>query len=94
MILRVTQHRRYVEPGAEEDQAPVVRENADGPAIPKSTLELREKDQSCHHEVWVHLSHVNALPDERVPRYNQPRHLHVKERKSPYDYSKEGKRAH
>ena len=34
--------------------------------IPYSTLGLREKDQSCHHEIWMHLSHVNAWADERA----------------------------
>ena len=37
--------------------------------IPCGTLELKEKVQSCHHEVWMHLSHVNNRADERAPRY-------------------------
>ena len=32
--------------------------------IPHGTLGLKEKDQSCHHEVWIHLSHINARVDE------------------------------
>ena len=62
--------------------------------IPCGTLALNEKDQSCHHKVWVHLSHVNARADERVPPYNQVQRLHLKERNSPCDHSKERKRAH
>ena len=59
--------------------------------IPYSALGLREKDQSCHHEIWMHLSHVNARADERAPQYNQQRRLHIKERTSPYGHSKEKK---
>ena len=62
--------------------------------IPYATLGLKEKDQSCHPEVWVHLSHVNARADERTPRYNQSQRLHLKERDSTYDHGKERKWAH
>ena len=62
--------------------------------IPFGTPGLKEKDQSCHHKVRVHLSHVNARADERVPPYNEVQRLHLKERNSPCDHSKERKRAH
>ena len=57
--------------------------------IPFSTPGLKEKDQSCHPEVWVHLSHVNARLVDRVSRNDRSRRLHLKERNSPYDHSKE-----
>ena len=56
-------------------------------------LGIRHTDQSCHHEVWVHLSHVNARVVDRVSRNDRSRRLHVKERNSPYDHSKERSRA-
>ena len=34
------------------------------------TLGLREKDQSCHHKVWMHLSHANSRGG-RAPRYKK-----------------------
>ena len=36
--------------------------------IPYSTLRLTDKDQSCHHEVRIHLLHVNAGLVDRVFR--------------------------
>ena len=58
-----------------------------------STLGLKEKDQSCHHEVWMHLSHANPRGDRAV-QYKHARRLHLKERTSPYDHSKQRTRAH
>ena len=57
------------------------------------TLGLREKDQSCHHEVWMHVSHANSRGD-RAPRYKKAQRLQLKERTSSYDRSKERRRAH
>ena len=34
--------------------------------INREVLGLRPKDQTCHHEVWVHLSHVNARLVDRA----------------------------
>ena len=45
-------------------------------SIPHDTLGLRPKDQSCHHEVWLHLSSVNEHGNY------EPR--------APYQPSKEG----
>ena len=58
--------------------------------IPCGTLGLKEKDQSCHHEVWVHLSHVNARAEERVPPYNQAQRLLLKEIRPVTTAQKEG----
>ena len=49
--------------------------------IPCGTLGLKENDQSCHHEVWVHLSHVNPRANERVPRNDQPQRFSLKRKK-------------
>ena len=38
-----------------------------------NTLSLKEKDQSCHHEVWMHHSHVNARLVDRVSRDDKSR---------------------
>ena len=54
-----------------------------------STLCLKEKDQSCHHEVWVHLLHVNARLVDLATRNDRSRKLNLKKRISPYDHSKE-----
>ena len=45
-------------------------------------LDIRHTDPSCHHEVWVHLSHVNARVVDRVSRNDRSRRLHVKEKHS------------
>ena len=47
-----------------------------------STLTIstrRLQKNKCHHEVWMHLSHVNDRAEERPPRYNQSQRLHLKE---------------
>ena len=46
--------------------------------IPNSTLGLKEKDQSCHHEVWVHTLHVNARLVDRATRDDRSRKLNLK----------------
>ena len=38
-------------------------------SIPHDTLGLRPKDQSCHHEVWLHLAFVEHHSDY-APREN------------------------
>ena len=47
--------------------------------IPFATLGLKEKEQSCHHEVWMHLSHAYTRA-ERAPRYKQAWRLHLREK--------------
>ena len=61
-------------------------------SIHPSTMGLREKDQSSHHEVWMHL----ALTDPRgdyAPRNEHDQRLHLKERSDPYPTQQES-RAH
>ena len=36
--------------------------------IPFDMLGIRHSDQSCPHEVWVHLLHVNARLVDRISR--------------------------
>ena len=43
-----------------------------------STLGLREKDQSCHHEVWMHLALANPRGDH-APQYKHDQRLHLEE---------------
>ena len=46
-------------------------------------LGIRHTDQSCHHEVWVHLSHVNARLVDRVTQNDRSRRQNQKKRNSP-----------
>ena len=48
-----------------------------------STLGPKEKDQSCHHEVWIHLLHVNARLVDRVSREDKHRRPISRNRNSP-----------
>ena len=48
--------------------------------MPYGTLGLKEKDQRCHHEVWMHLSHAHAQTQERAPQHHEPRRLHLKKK--------------
>ena len=61
--------------------------------IPFDMLGIRHIDQSCHHEVWVYLLHVNARLVDRVSRDDRSRPRNLKKRSSPYDHSKEKRRA-
>ena len=54
---------------------------------PHSTLGLREKDQSCHHEVWIHLALTNPRRDY-APLGKQDQRLHLRERSAPYQRNK------
>ena len=49
------------------------------------------KDQSFHHQVWIHLLHVNARLVDRVSRDDKHRRPLSRKRNSPYDHSKEGR---
>ena len=57
--------------------------------IPFGMLGLKETDQSCHHEVWIHLLHVNARLVDRISRDDKSRRPSSKKRNSPHDHSKE-----
>ena len=73
-------------PGSEDDwqiRSPVAF------TIPYSTLGLKEKDQSCHHEAWIHLLHVNARLVDRVSRDGKHRRPLSRKRNSPHDRIKE-----
>ena len=56
------------------------------------TLGLRRKDQSCHHEVWLHLAFVSHHGDYE-PRERHEQRLLLKERSAPYQPSKERSKA-
>ena len=58
-----------------------------------TALGLKEKDQSCHHEVWMHLAHANPGSD-RTAKYKHAWQLHLKERASPYDHNTQRRRTH
>ena len=73
-------------PGSEDDcliRSPVAF------TIHYSTLGLKEKDQSCHHEAWIHLLHVNARLVDRVSRDGKHRRPLSRKRNSPHDRIKE-----
>ena len=59
--------------------------------INREVLGLRPKDQTCHHEVWAHLSHVNARLVDRARqsashKRDQSRQLTKKSRSwNPYE---------
>ena len=57
--------------------------------IPYNTLDLRESDQSCHHEVWIHHLHFNARLVDRISREDKQRRPISRKRNSPCDHSKE-----
>ena len=61
-------------------------------SILHDTLGLRPKDQSCHHEVWLHLAFVDHHGDCE-PRERHEQRLFLKERSAPYQPSKERCRA-
>ena len=54
---------------------------------PCSTLGLRPKDQSCHHEVWLHLAFVNQH-GVYEPRERHEQRLLLLERSAPYQLNK------
>ena len=62
-------------------------------SIHHGEMGLREKDQSCHNEVWMHL----ALTDpwqEHAPGDKHGQRLHFKERSAPYQRTKGRNGAH
>ena len=58
-------------------------------SIHHNTLAFREKDQSCHHEVWMHLALANFRGDH-APQYKHDQRVHL----TPYDINKERSRVH
>ena len=58
--------------------------------INRDVLGVRPTDQSCHHEVWMHLSHVNArLVDQYFTRNalrSEQDRRQGKKRGNPYDH--------
>ena len=60
--------------------------------IPQDTLGLRPKDQSCHHDVWLHSVFVNHHGDYE-PREKHEQRLLIKERSAPYQTNKESGKA-
>ena len=61
-------------------------------SISHSTLGLREKDQSCHHEVWMHLPLTDPRRDY-APWDEHDQRLHLKERSAPSQRNKGRSRA-
>ena len=55
--------------------------------IRHDTLGIKRTDQSCHHEVWIHL--VNARLVDHVSRNDKSRRPISRKRNSPYDHSEE-----
>ena len=53
-----------------------------------------DADKIPRSEVWVHLCHVNARADERVPRYNLSRRIHMKKETRLTATAKEEREAH
>ena len=56
--------------------------------MPRETLGLRPKEQSCHHEVWLHLDLVGNQ-SAHEPRGNHEQRVLLKERSCPYPPNKE-----
>ena len=56
-------------------------------SISHDTQGLRQKNQSCHHVLWLHLSFVNPHGDDE-PRERHEQRL-LKERSAPYQQRKE-----
>ena len=51
--------------------------------IPHEALGIRHTDQSCHHEVWLHLDFVERR-NGREHHDAHERRCHLKERSAPY----------
>ena len=57
-------------------------------SILHEALGIRSKDQSCHHEVWLHLDFVDHHSSNE-PRERHEQRLLLKERSAPYQHSNE-----
>ena len=56
--------------------------------IPHESLAIRQTDQSCHHEIWLHLDFVERR-NGQAHHERHERRLLLKERSAPYHYSKQ-----
>ena len=56
--------------------------------IPHEALGIRQTDQSCHHEVWLHLDFVEQRNGQAHHERHQERRLLLKERSAPNHYNK------
>ena len=54
-------------------------------SIPHEALGIRPTDQSCHHEVWLHLDFV----EWRSAQSHHERRIFLKEHSAPYHYGKQ-----
>ena len=55
--------------------------------IPHAILGIKPTDQSCHHEVWIHLLHINARLVDRASRHGpQRRPIISRKTNSPFDH--------
>ena len=57
-------------------------------SINRDVLGIRPTDQSCHHEVWIHLLHVNAhlVDRDNMTKRAQGRRPSDRKRVNPYDH--------
>ena len=56
--------------------------------IPHEALGIRQTDQSCHHEVWLHMDFVERRNGQAHREKHEERRLLLKERSAPYNYNK------
>ena len=60
-------------------------------SIPHEALGLRQTDQSCHHEAWLHLNFVDSQEGQsQREKYNQK--ILLKERLALYHYGQQKRR--
>ena len=57
-------------------------------------LGLNKQIKSCHHEVWIHLLHVNARLVDRKSRDDKSHRPSSRKRNSPYNHNKERRQNH
>ena len=57
-----------------------------GNMVPHEALGIRQTDQSCHHEVWLHMDFVEQH-EGHVHRERHERRLLLKERSASYKYN-------
>ena len=57
-------------------------------STPHEALSIRQTDQSCHHEAWLHLDFVEWR-SEQSHHERHDRRILLKERSAPYHFSKQ-----
>ena len=57
--------------------------------IPHETVGIKVTDHNCHHQVWIHLLHVNARLVDRTSRDRKYWRPSVRKRNSPCEPNKE-----